>query len=143
MSADLPRLPLFLAGALALLVLSVSKLPPLPELLRAPATPFDRSIPAATSDYRLMLEAAAVIPAGASVSPVSEPRDAVRETSLHREAVSLLPGRKVVPAAIWDTPTLAEDEAEFLIVSGPRPARQPGDLMLETPRGSVWRRRGP
>jgi hypothetical protein len=58
-------------------------------------------------------------------------------------AVALLPGRKVLPAALWNNPTHLEDQAEFLIVAGGKPAPAPGSLLLETPSGSVWQRGRP
>jgi len=134
---------LLLGGAAVLTVLAAVELPPLSELFRAPETPFDRTMAlAAAPEYRLLSESAAVIPLGVSVCAVAEPRNALRETWLHRGAVGLLPGRRIIPAAVWNTPTHDEDRAEFRIVAGPRPALPPGDLVLETPRGSVWRRRG-
>ena len=134
---------LFLGGAAVLLVISILQLPPLPDIVHAPATPFDRTNPRIALEYRLLLEAAALIPEGASVSVVSAPRDFARETELHREAVALLPGRKVIPAAVWDRPTYADERAEFLIVAGPHHARERGIALLETPLGSVWRRPAP
>jgi hypothetical protein len=139
--SERPSLFLFFGGAGVILLLSISRLPSPRDLLHAPATPFDLSAPSRVPSYRLLSEAASVIPPGVSVSPISEPRDHVKETSLHREAVGLLPGRKVLPAAIWDVPTNSEDRAEFLIVAGQRPSPPPGELLLETPRGTVWRRR--
>jgi hypothetical protein len=139
---ETPQLLVFLGGAAALTALAITRLPPLPDLLHAPATPFDHSAPpVAGAQYRLLVEAAAVVPPGASVVPICEPRDLPRETNLHREAFALLPGRKVLPAAVWDTPTHAEYRADYLIVVGPEPARSPGTLVLKTPAGSVWRRR--
>lgn len=141
--SDAPQLVLFLGGAATLTVLAVTQLPPLPELLQAPDTPFDRSAASSAAPvYRLFWEAASLIPPGASVAPVSEPRDPVRETTLHRAAVALFPGRRVLPAAIWNTPTHAEDQADFLIVVGGRPARAPGELVLENRAGTLWRRHG-
>ena len=141
--SDSPQLFLLLGGAAALTVLAITRLPPLPDLLRAPSTPLDRSASAATAPaWRLLRRASSVIPPGASVAPLSEPRNAVRETFLHREAVALLPGRKVIPAALWYVPTHTEYQAEFLLVIGPKPASPPGDLLLETPDGTVWRRLG-
>jgi hypothetical protein len=138
-----PQFFLFLGGGAALTILSIANLPPPGEILHAPSSPFDHSgAAAAAPDYRLFRAAAAVIPAGASVSPISQPRNTVRETSLGREAVGLLPGCTVLPAAAWDTPTHLEDEARFLIVVGPRPSPPPGGLILETPDGSVWKRWG-
>lgn len=131
---------LFLGGAAVLLVISILRLPPLPDVVHAPATPFDRTNPKMALEYRLLLEAAARIPEGASVSVVCAPRDFSRETELHREAVALLPGRKVIPAAVWGTPTYADEQAEFLIVAGPHHARERGTALFETPFGSLWRR---
>jgi hypothetical protein len=145
LSSERPQNLLFLAGAVALTVLAFRELPPLPELLQAPATPFDRN-PAAgiAADWRLFNEAAAVIPAGASVCAVAEPRNTGVETFLHREAVALLPGRKILAAALFDVPTHAEDRSEYLIVAGPSPAPPPrGERILSTPRGTVWRRPAP
>lgn len=141
MRSDRPQFFIFFIGAAALTALSISRLPPFGELLRAPSTPFDRSAAAgAAPDFRLFWQAATVIPAGVSVSPLSQPRDPVRETTLHREAVALLPGRRVLPAATWNVPTRFEEQADFLIVAGPRPPSSPGALVLETAQGSVWRR---
>jgi hypothetical protein len=142
--SDLPQLLLLLTGASALTALSLSRLPPMPDILHAPSTPFDRSAAAAAAaDYRLFWEAAAWIPRGVSVTPVCEPRDPARETTLHREAVGLLPGRKILPAAVWDSPTHLEEQADFLIVFGPRRSPPPGILVFETAKGSIWRRARP
>ena len=141
--SDSPQFFLLLAGAAVLTALAVSRLPHFPEALQTPSTPFDRSGAPAAFDYKLFHEAAAIVPPGASVAALSEPRNAVRETSLHRMAVALLPGRKVLPAALWDNPTHLEAQADFLIVAGGKPASPPGRLLLETPRGSVFRRDHP
>ncbi len=142
--SEVPQLALLLAGAAVLMALSVSRLPPMPDILRAPSTPFDRSTEAAAApDYSFLWEVASHIPRGVSVAPVSEPRDPARETVLHREAVALLPGRKILPSAVWNEPTHLEDQAEFLIVAGPRPSPPPGTLVFETAKGSVWRRARP
>ncbi|HSP93413.1 MAG TPA: hypothetical protein VLU06_02595 [Thermoanaerobaculia bacterium] len=140
---DAPQLLLFLGGAATLTAFAITRLPPLTDLVHAPATPFDHSAPpAAVAQYRLFVEAAAVVPAGASVASLCAPRNPTCETVLHREAFALLPGRKVLAAAVWDTPTHSEDQADFLIIVGPKPATPPGSLVLETPAGSVWRRSG-
>jgi hypothetical protein len=138
--SDAPRFFLLLGGAAVLTALAIGRLPGLSDLLDAPSTPFDRSDPELADVYRLLQAAAAVIPPDASVAALSQPRHPARETELHREAVALLPGRKVIPAALWDVPTGREAEADFLIVAGPRPSPAPGRLLAETPRGSVWRR---
>jgi hypothetical protein len=139
--SDSPQFLLLLTGAGALTALAIATLPRFPDLVHAPSTPFDRSaMPASAVSYSLFQAAAAVVPAGASVVALSQPRDAVRETALHREAVALLPGRKVVPAALWGAPTGRESEADFAIVAGGIPSPSPGRLLLEMPGGGVWRR---
>ncbi len=139
--SDLPQLLLLLGGASALTALSISRLPSLPDILRPPSTPYDRSqTAAAAAHHRLFWEAAARIPRGFSVAPIAEPRDPAQETTLHREAVGLLPGRKILPGAVWNQPTHLEGQADFLIVFGPSPSPPPGILVFETEKGSVWRR---
>ena len=64
---------------------------------------------------------------------VTEPRDPIRDGYFHRFGVALLPHARLVPAGSGD--------AEIVIVVGARPERPPGDLLLDTPEGSVWRRR--
>jgi hypothetical protein len=142
--SDTPRFFLLLGGAAVLTALAIRGLPHFPEVLQAPSTPFDRNpAPDAAADYKLFQEAASVVPSGASVAALSQPRNAVRETSLHRMAVALLPGRKVLPAALWNNPTHLEGEADLLIVAGGKPAPPPGRLLLEMPWGSVWQRGRP
>jgi hypothetical protein len=139
--SDTSQFFLLLGGAALLTALAIVRLRPFPELVHAPSTPFDRSaMPASAVSYRLFQAAAAVVPAGASVAALSQPRDAMRETALHREAVALLPARKVMPAALWGAPTGRESEADFLIVAGGIPSPSPGKLLLEMPGGGVWRR---
>ena len=137
-----PQSFLFLAGAVAMTVLAFTELPPLSELVRAPATPYDRN-PAIgmATEWRLMTDAAKVIPPGASVSALAQPRNAAVETALHRDAVALLPGRRIVPAAYFAVPTHSEDQADYWIIAGPVPASPPrGERVLSTPQGTVWRR---
>jgi hypothetical protein len=91
----------------------------------------------------LLRDSASVIPAGGSVVARTEPPNAVQETYFHRFALSLLPGRRVLPSALYGQfvdPAVWND-AEFLIVVGARPAAPPGELLLATAEGSVWRRR--
>jgi hypothetical protein len=140
--SDRPLLFLLLGGAAVLTVLSAVQLPSPRQLLRAPSTPFDRtSTASAAPEFRLLLESASAIPTGASVCVVAEPRDPQHETWLHRAAIGLLPGRRVIPAALWDIPTNEESQAEFRIVAGRKPSVAPGELVLQTPAGTVWRRR--
>jgi hypothetical protein len=139
------RARLFLVGAAVLLALGIARLPRASELTILPSTPFDRSdIRAMAPAYRLLLEAARVIPRGAVVFAVNEPRNPDRDTDFHRWAVALLPGRRVLPGAIWGGPAPLdlEKKASHVVILGRRPGRPPGNLLLETPDGSVWSRNG-
>jgi hypothetical protein len=112
--------------------------------LRRPRTPFDHSAASwVAPGYSLLREASSVIPPGASVVARTEPPDPVQETWYHRLAVSLLPGRRILPAALYGHFVSEEvwRDAEFMVIVGARPAQPPGDLLLEAPEGSVWRRR--
>ena len=141
-SSDRPQSFLFLAGAVAMTVLAFTELPPLPDLLHAPATPYDHNPSVAmATEWRLVADAATVIPFGVSVSAIAEPRNATVETALHRDAVALLPGRRIIPAAFFAVPTHSEDDADYWIIAGPAPASPPrGERVLSTPLGTVWRR---
>lgn len=92
--------------------------------------------------YALLAAAARRIPAGASVVVKTEPSDAVMETWYHRIAVALLPGRRPLPAAFYGqslSPDLWRD-AEYLVLVGAPPGTPPGEPVLETAEGTVWRR---
>jgi hypothetical protein len=124
-----------LAAAAVLTGLAVAALPPLP--FAAPGTPYDRSIPQAAADFALFSSAAKVIPAGSSVAAATLPRNAAADVHLFRTGVALLPGRELVPMSAAEAGTAVD----YLVVAGTRPALPAWDLVLETPRGSVWRRR--
>lgn len=132
-----------LLGAALLTALSIAALPFSRGLLHVPRTPFgdvgtDFSAPA----WILLARADPLIPRGASVLPRSEPLDPTTDTYLHRFAVGLLPGRRIVPAARWFVPSPAEEvaTAEYEVVLGKRPEVPAGRLLLETPEGTVWQR---
>jgi len=111
--------------------------------LAAPETPFTHSTtPFLAPAYALLRDAEARIPRGASVAVLAEPRDARLESHFYRLGLALLPERDVLPAAFFDrfTPEATWAPAEYLVVVGKRPESEPGRLVLETPRGSVWRR---
>lgn len=133
-----------LAGSAVLAAFSVAALPFSRSLFRVPRTPYDAS-PAAhvTPTWILLQRADPLVPAGASVVVRSEPSDAASDSYFHRFAVALLPGRRIVPAARWSVPTEPAliQEADYEVVVGKRPAVAPGRLLLETPEGTVWRRR--
>lgn len=131
-----------LAGAILLLGLAFAALPRLTPL-RAPETPFDHTPPELMAQgFALLSRAGEVIPNGASVVARGEPPDPTADTYLHHVAVALLPRRRVLPAAVWGVaaPELAR-EAEYLVVLGKPPFPPPGDLLLRTRAGTVWRRR--
>jgi hypothetical protein len=140
-----PRQLFFLLAAAILIGFSIAWLPPSPALLKAPATPFDRiPVPVISQSYRLLWRVSSVLPAGSTVAIRSEPRDPGFETSLFRNGVALLNGRKVLPAALWGQPVPGiESQADFVIVVGPKPAFPPGTLVFESPDGSLWRRSRP
>ena len=130
------------AGSALFIALSIRRLPPPSEVLQAPATPYDHAASRdAVPALRLLRRAAAVVPVLASVACRSEPSNSTKDTSLYRYTVAMLPGRTVWPAALWDvaSPEL-EARAEYLVVLGPSPADPPGEALLETPDGTVWRR---
>jgi hypothetical protein len=128
-----PFVPLIAAAILT--SLAVASLPPLP--FAAPGTPYDRSIPPAAANFGFLSAAAKVIPAGASVAAATLPRDVSADVHLFRTAVALLPGRELVPLSA----AAAGKSVDYLVIEGVRPALPAWDLVLETPRGSVWRRR--
>ena len=134
---------LSLAGAAILAGFSVAALPFSRGLFRAPRTPYDASDAAFTVPAWIVLERAQpLIPVGASVVVRAEPADATTDSYLHRFAVALLPGRKIVPAALWGVPTSAEvlGDADYEVVVGATTSSPGRRLVLSTPEGSVWRR---
>ena len=118
-------------------------LPPPRALLRAPATPFDRSLARYLAPaFALIEQARRVVPEGVSVTVTSEPMDPFLDNMTHRAGVALLPGRSVYPAALFGLPRPdVASKAEYVIVVGAVPAEPPGDLLLARPEGTVWRRR--
>jgi hypothetical protein len=134
---------LSLAGSAILAGFSVASLPSSRGLFHLPRTPYDASAPdSSTGAYILLQRAEALIPRDASVVARAEPPDATTDTYLHRFAVALLPGRKIVPAALWSVPTdpAVLREADYEIVVGKPPLSPAGRLLLSTPEGSVWKR---
>jgi hypothetical protein len=133
-----------LAGSALLAAFSIAALPFSRGLFRAPRTPYDAN-PAAfvtVPAWIVLQRAAAIVPPGASVVVRSEPADPPTDSYYHRFAVALLPGRKIMPAALWGTPTEPGPlrEAEYEVVVGRLPAAPVGRLVLQIPEGSVWKR---
>jgi hypothetical protein len=124
-------------------VATVATLPPPRALLRAPATPLDRSLAQYLApSFALIAEARRVVPPAARVTVMTEPFDPFLDNMTHRLSLALLPGRSVFPAALFGEPRpdLAS-QGEYVIVVGAVPAAPPGDLLLSRPEGTVWRRR--
>lgn len=134
---------LHLAGAAILVGFSIAALPFSRGIFRAPRTPYDASEAASTAaSFVLLQRADALIPLDASVVVRSGPSDPNADTYLHRFAVALLPGRRIVPAARWGVPSEPRDiaNAQYEIIVG-RPESPPSDrLLLEIPEGTVWQR---
>jgi hypothetical protein len=131
-----------LAGATVLIAAMAATLPPPRALLRAPATPLDRSLARHLAPaFALIGEARRVVPEGARVTVTSEPLDPALDNVTHRLGVALLPGRSVFPAALFGQPSPeAASQAEYVVVVGAAPGAKPGDLLLARPEGTVWRR---
>lgn len=133
-----------LAGSALLAAFSVAALPFSRGLFRAPRTPYDASPSAfVTVPAWILLErAAAVVPPGASVVVRSEPANPSSDSYYHRFAIGLLPGRRIVPAALWGTPTEPGPlrDADYEVVVGSRPSAPFGRLVLEVPEGTIWKR---
>jgi hypothetical protein len=133
---------LSLAGSAVLAGFSIAALPFSRGLLRVPRTPYDASEASFTVPAWILLQRArTVVPDGASVVVRLEPPDPVNDSYLHRFGVALLPGRKIVPAALWGVPTPEPRlrEAEYEVVVGNVPSPPPGHLVLQIPEGTVWK----
>jgi len=132
-----------LAGATILIAAMAARLPPPRALLRAPATPLDRSLARHLAPaFALIAEARHILPEGARVTVTSEPLDPSLDNVTHRLGVALLPGRSVYAAALFGQPSPeVASQAEYVILVGALPAVPPGDLLLARPEGTVWRRR--
>lgn len=141
---------ILIAGAAVLLGMGAARLPAPAEILRRPATPYDRTdATGAAPAFLLLSRAAGVVPPGAAAAVRAQPRSAVDETMLHFIGVALLPGRRVLPAAAWSqfTPDY-ESQAEYIVVVGPPPPPGYGDadrlrLLYSDPTGTVWKRASP
>lgn len=130
---------ILLAGAVVLAGWALALVPR--DFTRTPVTPFDRSDPRLAESFRFLSAAREALPPDAAVTVVAEPRDPVRETALYDAAVALLPPRRTLPAAEWDSFTPRyELEAEYVLVFGPRPAAPPGTLLADLPGGFAYRR---
>lgn len=134
---------LSLAGAAVLAGFSVGALPFSRSLFRATRTPYDASEPKFVAPaWVLLRRAEPLVPAGAQVLFRTGSPDTNTDTYLHRFAVALLPGRRIVPAARWGVPSEPADLelAEYEIVLGRSSSSPSGRLLLEIPEGTIWRR---
>jgi hypothetical protein len=126
-----------LIGSAVLAGLAIAALPFSRGLFRAPRTPFGNS-----AIWVLLRSAEPLIPPGSSVLIRVEPPNLTDDSYFHRFGVGLLPGRRIVPAALWEvsTPADLQAEAQYEVVVGKKPQPPPGRLLLEIPEGTVWRR---
>jgi len=126
-----------LAGSVILAGLSVATLPFSHGLFLAQRSPYGER-----PGWILLQRAGPLLPDGSSVLVRTEPPDPANDFYLHHYGVALLPGRRIVPAALWGVPTSADlqREAGYEVVVGERPEPPPGRLLLEMPEGTVWRR---
>jgi hypothetical protein len=137
------RVLLALIGSAVLAAFSIAALPFSRGLFRVPRTPYDAGDAApVVPSFILLQRADSLIPRGASVVVRSGSSDPTADTYLHRFAVGLLPGRKIVPAALWGVATEPGPlrEADYEIVVGQQPTETVGRLVLEIPEGTVWKR---
>jgi len=135
---------LSLAGSAILAGFSVAALPFSRGIFHAPRTPYDASDATFTVPAWVLLQRAAeVVPRDVSVVVRGEPPDATNDSYLHRFAVALLPGRKIIPAALWSVPTDPDElrKADYEIVVGKALPSPAGRLVLSIPEGSVWKRK--
>jgi hypothetical protein len=130
-----------LAGAALPLLAMLASLPSPLALFHPPQTPYDRSKRHLVPAFVLLTEARSLVPAGASVTVTSEPPDPALDTDAHHMGVALLPGRLVIPAALFGSarPDLAR-QAEYVVVVGGTPTAPPGDRLLTRKEGTLWRR---
>jgi hypothetical protein len=131
-----------LAGAALLAAIALAAVPWSRGFVR-PRTPLDASssrflVPA----YELIIDAAAVIPPGASFVVRAEPPNATAADLFQRLGVALLPERSSRPDPVPGLPAAADwpNGAEYLIVVGGAPPGGSGEIVLETPWGTVRRR---
>jgi len=132
-----------LVGSAVLVAFSIAALPFSRGLFRVAQTPYDASDAAFTRPAWIVLSRAdPLVPRGAAVLIRTEPPDPTNDMYLHRFGIALLPGRRIVPAALWGVPTPPDivRDAEYEIVVGQTPSLRPGRLLLQISEGSVWRR---
>jgi hypothetical protein len=132
-----------LAGSAVLAAFSIAALPFSRGLFRTVQTPYDASDAKFTPPAWIMLaRAEPLIPRGASVVVRTAPTDLNNDMYLHRFGVALLPGRKIVAAALWGVPSAGEeiDAANWEVVVGKAVSSPGRRLVLSAPEGSVWKR---
>jgi len=129
--------------ACLLLTWWILRLIPSPRLwVGRPTTPFDNGpVRSVGPAFELLKVAGGVIPLGASAVARQLPGTPTADTYFHRAAVALLPGRQVLPAALWfQQATGLSAKADYVIILGNVESYPGFDLLARTTSGSVWRR---
>jgi len=115
------------------------RLPPASAFRKLPETPIDNSrIHASAAWYRLLLEAARRIPAGATVLVRGATAQGDQDTYIQHFGVALLPGRRVLPPVLN-----IERLAEYFVIVGSGGPIDGAEMLMATADGSIWRRRHP
>jgi hypothetical protein len=136
------RIRVAIVGSALLCALALARLPWSAEALRPSATPFDRSQARFMAPgYILLVDAARLIPAEASVVVRCRPEQPLLQALFWQFSVALLPNRRILADRHWrdeDAPAMSRN-AQYLVLWGPAPASPPGQLLLNEQQGSVWR----
>jgi hypothetical protein len=123
---------LALLGAFVVAAYAVHRLPPARDLVHLPRTPIDNSrIRESAPEYRLLQDAAAIVPPAATVVVESASGDPKKDFYLQRFGIALLPGRRIVARD-------AGEQAGYVVLVGQGAAIDGGQPLLVTGDGSIW-----
>ena len=133
-----------IAGALANLLYAIDRLPSWTDCLRLAGTPVDHSrIHDLSSAYRLLSDAARMLPAGATVRIDTRSSEALRDGMLYRLAVALLPDQRIAPppAGPATGDAALESGVDYVVLIGGGGSVSRAELLHSDERGSIWRTR--
>ncbi|MGE5278157.1 MAG: hypothetical protein ACM3SU_14255 [Acidobacteriota bacterium] len=127
-----------LAGSALLVAVAILHLPPPAALTRRVATPFDRTRdPGAAPAFVLFAQASTLIPTGSAVAVAAASKDPRESEYCYRLAAGLLPNLELRRPPEATTPDAGAPQ--YLIVVGAGSPAFPGERLLQTPQGTVWR----